>query len=357
MRRTKNNTLLMPGSQRASGVARRANATLVQGGSMGFVRKSTDVSANANEQDEDGEPVFPLHLSRRTAPPPPPPPTRSPAPEARIMHLSNLISHDDATPPLSVRPPMSSRFESQWFSTPPLPPLVSMSSPILRSPGPLLTDLEERRGWTPPSGTRGAAFAMVSILLIGVAVAGTFFLLGPDSKQSKGPEPISTTLVTGADVVPSSTSTTSTTSTTSAETDPTTATAPTVQRTITPNDLPTAKLDGPTTTSTNTAHKTPIAAMATAPAFAAIPAQRHATPLKTDTRAGSSNALPDLDRAAKATGMTPSSSPSADDANFATPSPAPSPTSPSDDNKQSSSPEPVPAPAPSDVVPDLQIKR
>ncbi|HVH45934.1 MAG TPA: hypothetical protein VM925_26455, partial [Labilithrix sp.] len=46
---------------------------------------------------------------------------------------------------------------------------------------PIGHELEERRGWSPPPPSRGLAFAGVSLVLVGIATAGTVFFLSPTS--------------------------------------------------------------------------------------------------------------------------------------------------------------------------------
>lgn len=295
-----------------------------------------------------------------------------PSPMAHIRNIdASFLSNDgaDAPPPAptpapvtsgpnSTRPPVSSRLESQWFS----PNGQAPASASYVAATPLMSDLEERKGWVRPSGgsARGIAFAAVSLLLVGVAAAGTFFFLAPDSnKEAKGPSPVSTTTITSGEVTPTKEPAPQPAPDTAATTVTDTATAPTVQRTMTPADLPTAPVPvaatpaaPPMKTTTPPPMKTTTAT--TPPAPKAQPA-KNVHPV-TDTKAGSSSQLPDLDRAARAAGMTPSSS---DDTSFSTPSPSPAPSQEPqpggtpDTNNTNRAPEP----APSEVAPDLQIKR
>ncbi len=292
-----------------------------------------------------------------------------PSPMAHIRNIdASFLSNDgaDAPPPApvpasittsgpsSTRPPVSSRLESQWFS----PNGQAPASVPYVAATPLMSDLEERKGWVRPSGSsaRGIAFAAVSLLLVGVAAAGTFFFLAPETnKEAKGPEPVSTTNITSGDMTPTPPVAPGPET---AVTD--TATAPTVQRTMTPADLPTAPVPVAATPAAppmkTTTATTPPAPHAAPKAQPAKQPAKNVQPV-TDTKAGSSSQLPDLDRAARAAGMTPSSS---DDTSFSTPSPSPAPSQESqpggttpDTNDTNRAREP----APSEVAPDLQIKR
>jgi len=265
--------------------------------------------------------------------------------------------------PLSARSPASSRFESQWFA---------LTNPKLSPIGPEI--FEERRGWRPPPPSRGLAFAAVSLLLVGVAAAGTFFFLAPDSKSSHLATPISTTTITNAEVP-------------SAPSPPSSAQGPSVPA-ITPADLPSpppvvdaVKEPGPpgwrrakdtaNDASKNASAATPAPARA---AKASAPSNARATP---QPRPKSSNGggLPDLDRAAARAGAAPE-----EDDPFSTPGtdtpPAPSGSSAAISGAEPASSTPAPtaqpgstddatprqgapsaAPAPSAVMPDLQIRR
>jgi hypothetical protein len=252
---------------------------------------------------------------------------------------------------------------------------------------PVGAELEERRGWRPPPPSRGLTFAAVSFILIGIATTGTFFFLGPDSQKkttSRSPEPISTTTTTSGDSLAANASANiasaspdtvgvATTEATSPSLAPNVVNRPIISRSIVPAEPP----------------PTPAASPAKAKPAPAPHARNAAVPerkknLKNET-------LPDLDRAAAAAGITPSSedpfgTPHASDAppaggrpNEANPAlprgdapraetpqqgPRPSPVSPSappDDPSSQSLPrldEPAPeVPAPSDVLPELRIKR
>ena len=64
-------------------------------------------------------------------------------------------------------------------------------------PAPLLSELEERRGWRPPPASHGLAFAGASLVLIGGAIAGTVFFLTPEQPRSPrpaSPEPATLTI-------------------------------------------------------------------------------------------------------------------------------------------------------------------
>lgn len=363
---------------------RRKNSTLIMGSrDDGALRPPNPTRTTATEHladssafdQHEGGTALGVDRSLQQRVPPPARPTRvrgvrrspasmpRPSPMAHIRNIdASFLSNDGADAPApvpapvtasgpnSTRPPVSSRFESQWFS----PNGQAPASVPYVAATPLMSDLDERKGWVRPSGgsARGIAFAAVSLLLVGVAAAGTFFFLAPDSnKEAKGPPPVSTTNITSGEVTPTPTPAPDTPATTVTDT----ATAPTVQRTTTPADLPTAPV--------------PVAATPAAPPMktttATTPAAPHAAPKAqpaktvhpvTDTKAGSSSQLPDLDRAARAAGMTPSSS---DDTSFSTPSPSPAPsqepqpggtTDTSETNRAAE-------PAPSEVAPDLQIKR
>jgi hypothetical protein len=261
---------------------------------------------------------------------PPPVPARPVTREAREMS------------PTSKR----SGVEADWFASP-APRML-----------PVGHELETRRGWQPPPPSRGLAFAGVSFLLIGAAVAGSFFLFAPDHKtQSHTSEPASTTEVTGAQIpaqpaaaAPLDEPAPATAAPPSVPTASLTAEPPRLvaglgsppeATTVAKPKEPAPAAAAPTTT------PAPVAAAAAAPAPKAVKpaAPKAAAPSKArDTNTERGSDLPDLDRAASAAGVTPST-PSAP----ATPSPAatlqkdpygaPEPTQPT--------PRAQPAPAPS----------
>jgi len=260
--------------------------------------------------------------------------------------------------PLSAHSPASSRLESQWFA-----PTNPKLSPI----GPEI--FEARRGWRPPPPSHGVAFAAVSLLLVGVAAAGTFSFVAPDSKVSHA-TPISTTTITNAEM-PS-----------------TPAPSPSAQGrsvpAITPADLPSSppvvdavKEPGApggrrAKDSANDASKKASAATF-APARAAkaiAPSNARATP-RPRPKSATGGALPALDRAAAAPeeddpfstpGTDTPPAPSGSSAAISGPEPAPStpaataqPGSTDDATPREGAPSA--APAPSAVMPDLQIRR
>ena len=245
--------------------------------------------------------------------------------------------------PPSAGAPASKRFESQWFAAT-NPKLAPIGDEIF----------EERRGWRPPPPSRGLTFAAVSLLLVGVAAAGTFFFLGPDSNRAHNVTPVSTTTITNAEV-PSAPA-------------PAAAASPTVETvpTVTPAELPSA----PTVVAAvNEPNKARAVAPAPAPAARVVKAPakpRTTTKAPATTKRSTETSLPDLDRAAAAAGMTPS-----DDDAFATPGndippattgsetapPAATSTGQPDETQTTGGASTPSTPAPSEVMPDLQIKR
>ena len=250
--------------------------------------------------------------------------------------------------PTSAPAPVSNRVESQWFA-PTNPRLAPVGHEIF----------EERRGWQPPPPSRGLAFAGISALLVAVAAAGTVFFFGPDRDRSPS-TPVSTTTITNADVP--------TTPTPEPETTPAPLAAPTTMQTVTPNDLPSAP---PVVDAVKEPGVRPAKIAAGSANTTTVRAQRSVTSGKPVTSAAkkSDGALPDLDRAASAAGMTPqqddpfatpgTETPPATSATTASAPPA-TPSGSADDTTSGStepSTPPTSAPAPSEVMPDLQIKR
>lgn len=271
------------------------------------------------------------------------------APRSPLPPVSAPPRYGSDPGPVSTRAPASSRFESQWFAP---------TNPKLSPVGPEV--FEERRGWQPPPASRGLVFTAVSVLLVGVAAAGTFFLLGPDANRSHA-TPVSTTTITNAEVP--------------AAPEPAPALETTTVPTVTPADLPAAPpvvnaVKEPSPPGWRAAKGTPEPQKASAVAPAPRTQQRAMAPAKPATAKPaaakpSDTSLPNLDRAAAAAGMTPQQ-----DDPFATPGtetpPAPTapqaapPTIGTTQQAIETAPEtsaPSTAPAPSDVMPDLQIKR
>jgi hypothetical protein len=266
-----------------------------------------------------------------------------------------------------IAPPVSSRFESAWFSA--TSPNGARAAAARRAP--LMEGLEQRRGWNPPNSSRSIAFTMVSLLLVGFAVGGTVFFLGPDSKKARSPDAISTSTITNADMPATPPTPTAPPPATTPAPEPTPS-----EHVIRAGDLPTASLVNPKP-EPNAFGSTKPAAVALRPR-AAEPRQqqqqqRQQQPTPTRAKEGSSNrTLPDLDRAAAATGMVPAQQ--QDDTSFSTPSPAPAPGAsadgaqqavpPAPPSAQTETPAPAPAPAPappppppSEVMPELQLQR
>ena len=289
------------------------------------------------------------------------PPANEPAvPSPRSATPARVQRHASDLGALSATASASDHVESQWFA-PTNPRLAPIGHEIF----------EERRGWQPPPPSRGLAFTAVSVLLVAVAGAGTLFLFGPDGNRSSSTTPVSTTTITNAEV-PATPAPGEPTTTAPLDT----ATATPTAGTVTPHDLPSAppvvdavKEKAPPGWRPAKTAETPKASTAgTAPAArnqkAAAPARRATPPATTKKSEG---ALPDLDRAASAAGMT-----TQQDDPFATPGtetpPAPAATSPATaaargEESTSDAPATEPSapvtatPVPSEVMPDLEIKR
>lgn len=199
---------------------------------------------------------------------------------------------------VSAQAPVSNREELTWF-TPPTQPRMQ----------PVGGDLELRRGWQPPPSSHGVAFALVSILMIGIATAGTVFFLAPATgKTAHSAEPISTTTLTLADV-PTPT--------------------PTPQVTTTPANLPAA----PPPVADNAPKAKYAGGTRKAKRFAPVPARADLKPLV-------------LQRATAPAAVTPAAE---DD--FSTPKGGPSVDAPQDTAPKDTTPG-----TPADL-PDLQIKQ
>lgn len=98
--------------------------------------------------------------------------------------------------PLSARAPASRQSEAQWFEKEPLvaPGVAEIPEPSHAAA--LSPTLEPH-----PHRARGGGFAMIAVLLVGIATAGSvFFLSSTTANEAKAPEPASTTQVTNAEV-------------------------------------------------------------------------------------------------------------------------------------------------------------
>ena len=277
--------------------------------------------------------------SERARSPEPAPPSVRRAP---LPPVSAPPRYGSDPGPASARAPVSNRFESQWFAP---------TNPRL---APIGNEVFGRRGWQPPPPSRGIAFAAVSLLLVGVAAAGTFFFLGPDSNRSQT-TPVSTTTITNAEVPAPPAD--------PPAPPPETTTAPMVMRTVTPNDLPAAPpvvdaVKEPAPAGWHATKGTADSKANAAPPAPARRSQKATAPAKAAkepaTTKPSEGALPDLDRAASAAGMNPQQ-----EDPFATPgNDTPPATPPQEPAGAPAAPSaPSTAPAPSEVMPDLEIKR
>lgn len=98
--------------------------------------------------------------------------------------------------PLSARAPASRQSEAQWFEKEPLvaPGVAELPEPSHAAA--LSPTLE------PPSHRgRAGGFAMVAVLLVGIAVAGSvFFLSSTTADEAKAPATATTTQITNAEV-------------------------------------------------------------------------------------------------------------------------------------------------------------
>ncbi|MDF2694221.1 MAG: hypothetical protein K0S65_2604 [Labilithrix sp.] len=270
------------------------------------------------------------------------------------MRRQNTIAFGSGIGPSTPRPGrqgsdaegggVSNRTEADWFAP---------TNPTLQ---PIGHELTERRGWRPPPPTKGLGFAVVSVLLVGVAAAGTLFFLGPEANPPRA----STTTVTNADLPVGTTP--------APETPP-----PPPMPTMTPADLPTAAPPGtapaavspdvsqltsanplqkPTKPGVSQLTSAPPSQKPTKPGVSqltpATPPAKRTAPVARPTATGPNDrSLPDLDRAAAAAGVTPQQ-----DDPFATPGNEPSAPAAAPSSEAT-----TPTPAPSDVLPDLQIKR
>jgi hypothetical protein len=183
-------------------------------------------------------------------------------------------SSDDRTPPLHSH-------EEAWFQNP-------------GHPLPLRNQLDERHGWHPPSSWSGVVFALVSLLLVTLAIGGTVFFLTPapdaerhSSAPTTTPEPATTLNSGDLGVTPT----------------------PAVPMTV-----PSASASSPQTEATATApppvkpvpvRAQPVRAVPRPNVRAARPRWPEPKPreAEADRAAPAETTLPDLDRAAAAQGM------------------------------------------------------
>lgn len=102
--------------------------------------------------------------------------------------------------PTSLRSPTSREVEKVWFGSGPVSGAPISSTPLALSQHRLADDLVDERPTYLRGSERGLAFAAISLALLGVAAAGTYFFFGTRDTVVEEPAAVSTTTVTNADV-------------------------------------------------------------------------------------------------------------------------------------------------------------
>jgi hypothetical protein len=262
------------------------------------------------------------------------PPLRRRPSSNTMPWISPTATVEDAPAHFPTEAPGSSRAPSQWFA----------SSSLRESIG---HELDEPPR---PHASKGIAFAIVSMLLVGGVTAGVIVFAGRTAHApttSRVVEPVSTTRVTNAEApAASSPEPTSSGGAESAQPPPSSF-----------DVSPRASSAPPIASAESEAHRSPpkVGRKRNPPAQTAP--ERRAKPASTTSRGSlhDDRALPDLDRAYKAASpdrdvfATSSASPDAPT------SPAPTSTSIASDPSRSQDVGSAPTAAPSEVLPELKL--